>query len=116
MRRHIALTGAAFGNHCLALGRRYGFGNRIELLGFFRRLSVIAKFQRGNQCAMHCQIGITANGRGEMRIAAQIEPEMADIIDGVNGLRLRTQYDFRHAGRVRAFQCLRHQPVEHMRQ
>jgi len=47
---------------------------------------------RADQRAVHDQIGVAADGRGEMRVAAQIEPEMAVVLGRVLGLRLTAQH------------------------
>ena len=43
---------------------------------------------------MHDQIGIAADRRGEVGVAAQIEAEMAEIFRRIFGLRLGAQHDF----------------------
>ena len=48
----------------------------------------VAQLQRANERAMHHQIRIAADRRGEMRIAREIEAEMADILRRINRLRL----------------------------
>ncbi len=40
---------------------------------------------------MDDEIGVAADGRGEMRIAAQVETEMAVVLMAVFGLRLGAQ-------------------------
>ena len=50
------------------------------------------KLQRAHQRAMHQQVGIAADRRGEMRIALQVEAEVADVLGRVHGLRLRPQH------------------------
>ena len=41
---------------------------------------------------MHDEIGIAADGRGEMGVAAQVEAEMPVVLRGILGLRLRAQH------------------------
>ena len=41
---------------------------------------------------MHDEIGIAADRRGEMGVAAQVEAEMAVVLGGIFGLRLRAQH------------------------
>src|SRR6476646_7777303 len=43
---------------------------------------------------MHDQISITADRRGKMRVAAEIESEVAVIFRGILGLRLGAQDNF----------------------
>ena len=45
---------------------------------------------------MHDQIGVTTDGRCEMRIVAKVQAEVADVIRRINGLRLRPQNDGRN--------------------
>ena len=52
-----------------------------------------AQAQRADQRAVHHQVGVAADRRGEMRVAAQIEAEVAEVVGGVDGLRLRAQHD-----------------------
>ena len=54
----------------------------------------LPSLQRADQSAMHDEIGIAADRRGEMRVAAQIEAEMAEILRRIFGLRLRAQHHF----------------------
>ena len=49
--------------------------------------------QRADQGAMHDEVGIAADRRGEMRVAAQVESEVAVVLGRVFGLRLRAQHD-----------------------
>ena len=53
----------------------------------------VAELERADQPAMHDQVGIAADRRGEMRVAAQVQAEMAVILRRVFGLRLRAQHD-----------------------
>ena len=41
---------------------------------------------------MHDQVGVAADRRGEVRVAAQVEAEMAVVLGGVFGLRLGAQH------------------------
>ena len=43
---------------------------------------------------MDDEIGVAPDRRGEMRVTAQVEAEMAVILVAVFGLRLRAQHDF----------------------
>ena len=56
------------------------------------RQAVGAEILRADQRAMHHQVGVAADRRGEVRIAAQIEPEMAVVLRRVFGLRLGAQH------------------------
>ena len=41
---------------------------------------------------MHHQVGVAADRRGEVRIAAQVQAEVAVVLRRVFGLRLRAQH------------------------
>ena len=43
---------------------------------------------------MHDEVGIAADRRGEVRVAAQVEAEMAEILRRIFRLRLAAQHDF----------------------
>ena len=51
-------------------------------------------FSRLDQRAVHDEIGVAANRRGEVRVGAQIEAEMADVVGRVDRLRLAAQHHF----------------------
>ena len=53
----------------------------------------VAEFQRPDQRPVDDEVGIAADRRGEMRVAAQIEAEMPVIFRGVFRLRLGAQHD-----------------------
>ena len=57
------------------------------------RQAAVAELAGADQRAMHDEIGIAADRRGEMRVAAQIEAEMAVVLGGIFGLRLGAQHD-----------------------
>ena len=82
----LGLHGAAFGRGDL----RGDLGER------FRRLAVgqgaVAERERPDQRAVHHEVGIAADRRGEMRVAPQVEPEVAVVLGGVFGLGLRAQH------------------------
>ena len=52
-----------------------------------------AQPERADQRAVHQQVGVAADRRGEMRVAAQVQAEVAEVVGGVDGLRLRAQHD-----------------------
>jgi len=84
----LGLHGPAFGgrNVCRDLGE----AARIRSI----RQAVGPEFERSDQRAMDNKIGIAADRRSEMRVAAQIEPEMAEILRRILRLRLRAQHHF----------------------
>ena len=86
--------GLAFGRH----GAPFGGGDRRRDFGEFlvgaHRQPIRPEMQGEDQGAMDDEIGITADRRGEMRIAAQVETEMAVIVDGIFRLRLSPQHHF----------------------
>ena len=53
--------------------------------------AALAEVQGADQSAMDDEIGVAPDGRGEMRVAAQIQPEMAIVLMAVLGLRLGAQ-------------------------
>src|SRR3972149_81073 len=73
-------------------GRRGNIG-KCGNIGVGRQ-AVGAELERADQPAMHDQVGIAANGGGEVRVAAQVEAEMAVVLRRIFGLRLAAQYDF----------------------
>ena len=58
------------------------------------RQAVGTELLRADQRAMHDQIGVAADRRSEMGIAAQIEAEVAEIFRRIFRLRLAAQHDF----------------------
>src|SRR3546814_15620866 len=54
------------------------------------------KPEGAHQRTMHHQIGIAANGRGEMGVGAARQAEMPDILRRVIGLGLASEYMFHH--------------------
>ena len=51
-----------------------------------------AQAERADQRAVHDQVGVAADRRGEMRVAAQVQAEVAEVLGGVDRLRLRAQH------------------------
>src|SRR5262249_60166914 len=62
--------------------------SRVLLL----RQAAVTEPRRANEAAVDDEVGIAADGRGEMRVAAQVQAEMPVILRGVFGLRLRAQH------------------------
>ena len=102
MRGDQAIGGLAFGRHGAPLRARNALGDIGEFLDRHIGLAAWPEVQRADQRAMDDEIGVAADRRGEMRIAPQVEAEMAVILVGVFGLRLRAQHDFidQRLGRV----------------
>ncbi len=93
--RDQPIVGFAFGQHGAPLGRRNLRGDFRQRLVVHRLgQAIAAKLERADQPAMHDQVGIAADRRGEMGVAAQVQAEMAVILRRVFGLRLRAQHDF----------------------
>src|SRR5436853_340527 len=63
--------------------------SRVLLL----RQTAVTEPQRANETAVDDEVGIAADRRGEMRIAAQIQAEMPVIFRRIFGLRLRAQHN-----------------------
>ena len=94
MRRYNAVDGLPFRRH------RAPFGGR-DMLGDLRQFArahvveaALAEIERADQRPMDDEIGVAANGRGEMGVAAQVEAEMAVVLVAVFGLRLGAQHHF----------------------
>ena len=104
----IAIDGVALRFHRAALGLADGIGDLVQRrLVPVRQAGAVRKVERClglalfqivgiHQRAMHEQVGIAADGRGEMRVAAQRQPEMPGIGGTVIGLRLAAQHRFHH--------------------
>src|SRR5215471_20765285 len=93
--RYQSVTGFAFGQHGAPLGGgnlRADFGQRF-LIGAFRK-TIVPELHCADQPAMHYEIRVTADRRGEVRIAAKIETEVAVVFRGVFGLSLCAQNNF----------------------
>ncbi len=87
--RDQPVVGLALGHHGAALGGGDLRGDLGQLLAVGRsRAAAVAELERADQPAMHDQVGVAADRRGEMRVAAQVEAEVAVILGGVFGLRL----------------------------
>ena len=59
----------ALGRHGAPLGGRDQPGDLLEPRFLRRRDAVLAEAERGDQRAMHDEVGIAADRRGEMRVA-----------------------------------------------
>ena len=91
--REEAVDGGALGLHRAPLAPRQLGAELGPVLAARHRLEpALAELQRPDQGAMHHEVGIAPDRRGEMRIAAEIEPEMAEIVRAVGGLALRPQH------------------------
>src|SRR5207245_10722614 len=92
--RDQTVEGLAFGLHGAALG---GGDLRADLTERSRvlllRQAAVAEPYRANEAAVDDEVGIAADRRGEMRIAAQIQAEMPVIFRRIFGLRLRAQHN-----------------------
>src|SRR5205823_4103549 len=73
------IDGLALGRHCPALGRGNHLGGFLDLLCVIGRQTIIVEIESGDQCAMDDEISVAADRRGEVRVAAKVEPEMAAI-------------------------------------
>ena len=51
-----------------------------------------AEPQRADQRAVHDEVGVAPDRRGEVGVALQVEAEVADVVGGVHRLRLRAQH------------------------
>src|SRR5438876_150548 len=82
----------ALGRHGAALGGGDECRDFLQPIGLLLRQAAGAKPKRGDQAAMHDQICIATDWRGEMRVAPQVEAEMADVLRRIFGLALRAQH------------------------
>ncbi len=93
--RDQPVVGLALGHHGAPLGGgnfRGNLGKPLVIGGLGQ--GAVAELERADQPAMHDQIGVAADRRGEMRVAAQVEAEVAVVLGGIFGLRLAAQHDF----------------------
>src|SRR5262252_9596745 len=75
--RDQAVEGLAFGFHGAALGGgdlRANLAKRSRVL--LLRQAAVTEPRRANEAAVDDEVGIAADGRGEMRVAAQVQAEM----------------------------------------
>ena len=52
-----------------------------------------AELQRADQGAVDDEVGVAADRRGEVGVAAEVQAEVADVLRAVLGLRLGAQHD-----------------------
>ena len=89
------VVGLALGQHGAALGGGNLRGDLAEHLAVgVVRQAVGAELEGADQAAVHDQIGVAADGRGEVRVAAQVQAEMAVVLGAIFGLRLAAQHHF----------------------
>src|SRR5713226_4521613 len=99
-RGSVAVRGAALGSSSAALGHGNVLSDGDEILGLGRRQSAGTKIETRDERAVHQEIGVAADRRGEMRIAPQRQTEMADILRAVRSLRLAAQDELVDQGGV----------------
>ena len=92
MRRDNAVDGLAFRRHRAPLGGRDMLGDLRQLARAHVVEAALAEIERADQRPMDDEIGVAANRRGEMGVAAQVEAEMAVVLVAVFGLRLGAQH------------------------
>ncbi|ODS03502.1 hypothetical protein AUC71_09280 [Methyloceanibacter marginalis] len=86
--------GVPLGRHGPPLRIGDSAGDLFQLLHFLIREAASAQVKGADQGAMHDEIGVAANGRGEMGVAPQVETEMPEILRAVFGLGLAAQDHF----------------------
>ena len=89
--RHISVVGVALCGHGPALGEGDALGGVLHLRNVAIREAVGAQAQRRYQSAVHDQVGVAADGRGEVGVPGQVQPEVADVLGGVDRLHLGPQ-------------------------
>ncbi|MPL88767.1 hypothetical protein SDC9_34794 [bioreactor metagenome] len=87
----IAVGGVALGRHRAALGLGDVLCRLLERVDVGGAEPVLAPAVAEDQRTVHDQVGIAADGRGEMRVRAQRQPEVAEVMRRVIGLRHRPQ-------------------------
>ena len=92
MRRDEAVDRLAFRRHRPPLGGRDMLGDLREFARAHVVEAAIAEVQGADQRAMDDEIGVAPDGGSEMRVAAQVEAEMAIVLVAVFGLRLGAQH------------------------
>ena len=97
-----AVDGVALGRHRPPLGGGDLRGDFGELVLGAVGQPAFAELQRADQRAMDDQVGIAADRRGEVGVAAEVQAEMADVLRAVFGLRLRAQHHLVEKRRVLA--------------
>ena len=86
------VDGLAFRRHRAPLGGRDMLSDLRQFARAHLVEAALAEVQDADQSAMDDEIGESANGRSEMRVAAQVQPEMAIVLVAVLGLRLGAQH------------------------
>ena len=94
VRRDQPVLGLALGRHRAPLGPRNAFGDVGQRMRRRVRQAARAEIQGANQRAMDDEVGVAADRRGEVGVAAQVEAEVPIIFMGVLGLRLGAKNDF----------------------
>jgi len=91
--RDQAVDRLPLGRHRAPLGRGDRDGDLGELLlGRVGGERAVAEAEGPDQGAVHDEIGVAADRRGEVRIAAEVQAEMAVVLRRVLGLRLGAQH------------------------
>jgi len=86
------VDGLALGRHGAALGIRDHLGGLGEAGDVVRAQAVAAEAQRGDERTVHDQVGVAANGRREVRVAAQRQAEMALVDRIIDRLSLGAEH------------------------
>src|SRR5690606_38815063 len=112
MFRYEAIDGFALGSHRAALGGRNQcrdfFEPRFLLVGD----AVRAETMRADQRSMDDEVGVAADRRGEVRVAAQVEAKMPEILRRIDRLALGAQHHLVDQRLMLAAGNLRKDPVE----
>ena len=95
------VDGVALRRHGAPLGDRDLAGDALEPLLVRGAQAARAEAESCDQRAMHEQVGIAADRRGEVDVAAKVQPEMADVLDRIFRLALRAQDHLVDEERVR---------------
>ena len=70
------------------------FAEAFELFICIGKFWLSRKVEGGDKSTMNQQIRVTANGRGEMRIAWQVKAKVSNIIRMIDSLRLCPEDQF----------------------
>ena len=87
----VSVVGVPLRDHRAPLGFRDLLGRLVEMLDVPCTQAIVTPAMRRHQRAMHDQVRIAPDRRGEMRVGSQGEPEMPEVLRAVIGLRHRAQ-------------------------
>ena len=111
----IAVGGRALRRHGPAFGGGDQFGGDLQLRDVIFGKPIVAQAKGRDQPAMHDQVGIASDRRGEVSIARQVEPKVPDVVGVIVRLHLSAQHDLVDDLCVRSIAGLGQQRIESLR-